>query len=159
MNGIDMHTADLNNLHMQDFDPFSFDRDSISESSSEDFDESGFFHRSNQPQYYEDFDEYEEDDDDDDTDHQDYPNEDSEESDSEEEAAEEVQVVRAKRNTKSVSDVCVICTDNFDRNSPNAAYFECNHWFHYNCITQWIQRKNKCPHCMTRVTVLSVNNG
>lgn len=152
MNGVDMLAADLN--HLLDFDRFSFESDSSSESSDLDFHEDYYFDQlQDYPQFYEDVEEEE-------ISEVDYrESEESEEEDDSEEQAEQVDVVRSKRNTKSVADVCVICTENFDRSSPQAAYFECNHWFHFACIAQWLRQKNKCPHCMTRVTVLSVNNG
>ena len=156
MNGVDMLARDLS--HLQDFERFAFESDSSSDSSEEGFaehDNYGQFR--NLPHYYDADGEEEEEDDEEEFE---AGNRESEESEEEsEEEPEQVEVVRSKRNTKSVGDVCVICTESFCRSSPQAAYFECNHWFHFACIAQWLRQKNKCPHCMTRVTVLSVNNG
>lgn len=78
---------------------------------------------------------------------------------SEEEQVQKVDVVRVKRNKQSIQEVCVICTENFNKNSQHAAFLECNHWFHFPCISKWLEVKNKCPHCMLQVTELYVNNG
>jgi hypothetical protein len=71
-----------------------------------------------------------------------------------EEEAQPVQVMKVKRHHKSIEDTCVICHEAFNRNSEQACFLECHHWFHFGCVTEWLRKKNKCPQCMTEVEVL-----
>lgn len=53
-------------------------------------------------------------------------------------------------NVKKISsnkhkDGCAICLNN----KSNEQYLKlmCNHYFHLNCLSHWIDKKNKCPIC------------
>lgn len=42
---------------------------------------------------------------------------------------------------------CCICMEKVSKESPNAAYLECAHFFHNRCIQNWFQLKQECPNC------------
>lgn len=48
---------------------------------------------------------------------------------------------------------CSICHDNF---KENAFKLSCGHYFHYDCLKNWIDKKNSCPLC--RLELLSDQN-
>ena len=50
-----------------------------------------------------------------------------------------------------LKETCVICLDPFLKEDKIAS-LECNHMFHYKCITLWVENKNTCPLC--RITLL-----
>ena len=47
-------------------------------------------------------------------------------------------------------DICCICLDNFS-DTNNIKTLKCNHFFHSDCIYQWIQEKKICPLCKTNI--------
>ena len=47
-------------------------------------------------------------------------------------------------------DFCCICLNDFnDKN--NIKTLKCNHFFHSDCIYQWIHEKKLCPLCKTNI--------
>ena len=46
----------------------------------------------------------------------------------------------------SESIICNICFGNFDR-KRDYRKLKCNHWYHYECISRWLETKPKCPIC------------
>ena len=48
---------------------------------------------------------------------------------------------------------CSICLENFDftRNSNVIKTFYCNHYFHEDCLLQWLRIRPKCPNCNTNL--------
>ena len=47
--------------------------------------------------------------------------------------------------------MCVICLEeNFD----NTVTTKCNHTFHKICLKLWLQRKNECPMCRTKLSII-----
>jgi hypothetical protein len=55
---------------------------------------------------------------------------------------------------------CAIC---FDKLKNDITHLSCNHFFHYNCICKWIdkkeQEKNKiilCPLCNQRFDIIKI---
>jgi hypothetical protein len=45
---------------------------------------------------------------------------------------------------------CVICYENF-KNNDNIIYLPCFHFFHQNCIINWIKKKPSCPLCKIKI--------
>lgn len=43
----------------------------------------------------------------------------------------------------STNDICIICLDRV----VDRTITDCKHLFHYECISNWINRKNSCPMC------------
>jgi hypothetical protein len=41
---------------------------------------------------------------------------------------------------------CLICLQNF-RNGDKATYLPCFHFFHSNCVNDWLKTQNFCPIC------------
>ena len=39
---------------------------------------------------------------------------------------------------------CIIC---FEPMGEIECKLECNHSYHYNCIKEWVEKKNTCPEC------------
>ena len=52
---------------------------------------------------------------------------------------------------KLFNETCVICLDNFQK-KDKISTLQCEHSFHYNCLSLWIKDKNSCPLC--RLTLL-----
>jgi len=52
-------------------------------------------------------------------------------------------------------DECVFCKVEFTPTAP-IARTECDHWFHYNCLSQLV--KNECPICKRHVHVIRYRN-
>ncbi|XP_016510212.1 uncharacterized protein LOC107827571 isoform X1 [Nicotiana tabacum] len=44
------------------------------------------------------------------------------------------------------SDRCCICLDNFC-DGQTIGFADCGHYFHFDCITEWLMQKNSCPLC------------
>src|ERR1700719_1829371 len=43
-------------------------------------------------------------------------------------------------------DECCMCLENYSKHQK-ILILECNHFFHYRCITEWLQNKTSCPLC------------
>ena len=41
---------------------------------------------------------------------------------------------------------CAICMNDFDENE-NVRLLQCGHYFHANCVDQWLERSESCPLC------------
>jgi len=54
---------------------------------------------------------------------------------------------------ESASFICPICLEEFaEESSSNAKELpECGHYFHYNCIKEWLLINNCCPSCRREV--------
>ena len=54
---------------------------------------------------------------------------------------------RSRAVSRSPNNKCSICFDHVSKNNKNAFIIDgCNHIFHNNCITPWLD-KNTCPNC------------
>jgi hypothetical protein len=45
---------------------------------------------------------------------------------------------------------CVICLEDF-KNTDNITILQCDHIYHYNCVSGWFMRKPNCPICRTDI--------
>ena len=43
---------------------------------------------------------------------------------------------------------CIIC---FEKMGDIECKLNCNHTYHYNCIKEWVEKKNTCPECRSLV--------
>jgi hypothetical protein len=77
----------------------------------------------------------------------------------EEEPAPEITVESVKRNTAKIQEVCVVCTESFCKSNTTAAYLPCSHWYHFSCVSKWLQLKNTCPQCLIVVDTVYRNDG
>lgn len=48
---------------------------------------------------------------------------------------------------------CAVCCEEFVRGKKLVKLPECNHFFHYDCITDWLKVKPLCPICKNDVSV------
>ena len=65
-------------------------------------------------------------------------------------------VVEVAPPPNSMIHTCAICASDFDKRSSEAAYLECTHWYHYDCINEWTRKgHHTCPEC--RQNCSSVN--
>ncbi len=88
-----------------------------------------------------------------------FESEDGDEESDEEEPAKEIVIESVKRNTAKIQEVCVVCTDAFCKSSTLAAYLPCGHWYHFGCVSKWLELKNTCPQCLTAVDTVYRNDG
>ena len=57
-------------------------------------------------------------------------------------------VVEVAPPPNSINVICGICASDFDKRSSEAAYLECTHWYHYDCINEWTRKgHHTCPEC------------
>ncbi|CAD8176704.1 unnamed protein product [Paramecium pentaurelia] len=47
---------------------------------------------------------------------------------------------------------CTICLEDIEENKIQ---LDCSHFFHKDCINNWIQKQNKCPVCKKRHNIIS----
>lgn len=47
---------------------------------------------------------------------------------------------------------CAICLEEIVREKGDALALPCGHVFHEECVTAWLQRKQKCPTCQMHIT-------
>ena len=57
-------------------------------------------------------------------------------------------VVEVAPPPKHITENCSVCLQDFDKRSSEAAFIECTHWYHFNCIKEWTDKGHKnCPEC------------
>ena len=44
--------------------------------------------------------------------------------------------------------ICPICLDN---KNLNVVIDKCEHWFHYECLVNWLKKSNSCPLCRQQI--------
>jgi len=50
-------------------------------------------------------------------------------------------------NTTQVSEMCTICRENMEENAIIKKIKKCNHYFHQNCLDNWLKNHTTCPNC------------
>ena len=58
-----------------------------------------------------------------------------------------IAIIKIKGSEKSLIENCNICSVDFDKKNDNCGLLECFHWYHYQCIADWLSRDAKCPLC------------
>ncbi|KAJ9138738.1 hypothetical protein NKR19_g7747 [Coniochaeta hoffmannii] len=53
---------------------------------------------------------------------------------------------------------CIICMEELDV-GQEVTVLPCNHWFHGNCLTHWLEEKTTCPMCRAPVEPREVPRG
>jgi len=62
-------------------------------------------------------------------------------------------------NNSQVDDCCSICLEEIREDSVKT--FECDHYFHLECLNQWVSKSATCPVCRTKLSVIhkiKINN-
>lgn len=59
----------------------------------------------------------------------------------------EIKEIMTKHNHKYD---CVICLDNIE--GKDLKVVRCGHFFHKECIGEWLKRKNSCPNCRKKIS-------
>lgn len=72
--------------------------------------------------------------------------EDEEEQDEESESASSITTTPTTPSPIITHFACAICTDNVCP-SKNVSVTKCGHMFHSECIAQWLNETENCPHC------------
>lgn len=54
------------------------------------------------------------------------------------------------RNQKA-NVTCSICQDELQRQEYECGLLECMHWFHFDCLQNWLKFKSQCPDCKKSV--------
>ncbi|KAI3838689.1 hypothetical protein MKX03_013379 [Papaver bracteatum] len=49
-------------------------------------------------------------------------------------------------STEEETEICIVCQDRYE-NKDKIGTLDCKHYYHKDCITQWLVRKNVCPIC------------
>ena len=55
-------------------------------------------------------------------------------------------------NSPVVDDCCSICLEEIIEDSVKT--FECDHYFHLECLNQWVSKSATCPVCRTKLSVI-----
>ncbi|EFA78308.1 hypothetical protein PPL_08959 [Heterostelium album PN500] len=59
------------------------------------------------------------------------------------------EVIITKRNKERIGD-CTICVNEFPLDTE-AIKLPCKHYYHFDCITQWLKMHSNCPNCRTQL--------
>lgn len=62
-------------------------------------------------------------------------------------------------SNSQVDDCCSICLEEITEDSVKT--FECDHYFHLECLNQWVSKSATCPVCRTKLSVIhkiKINN-
>lgn len=69
-----------------------------------------------------------------------------------EEQAPPITVEEVEGAAKDIHDKCAICQEDLNRRDFDSSYLNCMHWYHYECIKAWLERKSECPTCKHETT-------
>ncbi|GAM23398.1 hypothetical protein SAMD00019534_065730, partial [Acytostelium subglobosum LB1] len=59
------------------------------------------------------------------------------------------EVIITKRNKERIGD-CTICVTEFPLDTE-AIKLPCKHYYHFDCITEWLKMHSSCPNCRTQL--------
>ena len=62
---------------------------------------------------------------------------------------------RIRPPNRDIVETCSICQEEFNKRVDPVCYLDCTHWYHFNCITRWLENKRSCPCCKGAVTLIS----
>ena len=57
---------------------------------------------------------------------------------------------QARQRGMCVEDKCTVCQEQYEP-SDVLLQLPCKHWFHSDCIAQWLRASKMCPVCMGEV--------
>lgn len=63
----------------------------------------------------------------------------------------QIEIVEIEPPKADIKEQCSICQCTMSKRYEEVAYIDCMHWFHYDCIKEWLIRKNKCVICKSQV--------
>jgi hypothetical protein len=52
---------------------------------------------------------------------------------------------------EDVDELCSTCLEPYDAVSNPRMWTKCGHHFHFQCVVSWLERKETCPICETRI--------
>ena len=55
-------------------------------------------------------------------------------------------------SNSQVDDCCSICLEEIREDGVKT--FECDHYFHLECLNQWVSKSATCPVCRTKLSVI-----
>ena len=67
------------------------------------------------------------------------------------------EIITLENNENDEPTMCTICRNNIEPNEPLRKLKNCNHFFHINCIDNWLTNNNTCPICRQPVRMTSTN--
>ena len=53
--------------------------------------------------------------------------------------------------------VCVICFSNFELEENVVKIKDCEHLYHFDCLNEWVKRKQECPTCRQKIKCNVIN--
>jgi hypothetical protein len=65
-----------------------------------------------------------------------------------------------KNSKTSTYDICecMVCLENIDKeNSANLTTLYCSHYFHTECINEWLNKSQSCPICKQSIYKIVLN--
>ena len=68
-----------------------------------------------------------------------------------------IQNIRESSNSNE-DIMCSICRNNIQENEPLRKIKNCGHYFHLNCIDNWLLTNNTCPLCRCNITEVNEAN-
>jgi hypothetical protein len=63
-----------------------------------------------------------------------------------------VAIISAKGCETSIEEDCLICMDKLNKKDDNCGLLQCLHWFHFECLKDWLIKDASCPLCKTQVS-------
>lgn len=49
---------------------------------------------------------------------------------------------------------CPICCEDGDKMNADVCVVECLHWYHFDCLSEWLKKAKDCPTCRVEVTTV-----
>lgn len=49
---------------------------------------------------------------------------------------------------------CPICCEDGDKVNADVCVVECLHWYHFDCLSEWLKKAKDCPTCRVEVTAV-----
>lgn len=61
-------------------------------------------------------------------------------------------IIKIRSGDDDEEKCCSICLEDISQDSVKT--FECDHYFHLDCLNQWVSKSATCPICRTKLNVI-----
>ena len=63
---------------------------------------------------------------------------------------------RVAPNPQSSWSTCPVCQEELDRAAAGSCFVDCNHWYHFDCLSKWVVKAGTCPMCKKEVSEILI---